>query len=356
MSRIGARRIGTTHALTSEIYPAPGSLTLDDYGWGPHFGCQIGDDDKGTLPVRVVAVHRDALDVAGPGFEGRIAGLAQRDDGQTATIGDWLMIDEARRAVRLLERRSLFTRKSAGTARRVQLIAANIDTMLLLTSANQDFNLARLERFLALASEAHVTPVVLITKADLAEDVAPYIASVRRLMPGIAVEAFDARSADAAEQLKPWFARGKTLVLLGSSGVGKSTLVNSLMGRLLQETQSVRGDDDKGRHTTSGRSLHRLPNGAWLIDTPGIRELQLIDAAQGVDDVFEDVALLAATCRFSNCTHVSEPGCAVQAALAAGTLDAPRLKRFQKLQAEERQNTNHIARAQRPGRLAKRER
>lgn len=340
--------------MTSTNDSALDGLTLDDYGWSPHFAGQLSDADAGTLPVRVMAVHRDALDVAGPGFEGRIAGLARREDGQTATVGDWLLLDGARRAVRLLERCSLFTRKSAGTGRRVQLIAANIDTMLLLTSANQDFNLARLERFLALASEAHVTPVVLITKADLAEDVAPYIASVRRLMPGISVEAFDARSVDAAVQLKPWFGRGKTLVLLGSSGVGKSTLVNSLMGRLLQETQSVRGDDDKGRHTTSGRSLHRLPNGAWLIDTPGIRELQLIDAAQGVDDVFEDVALLAATCRFSNCTHESEPGCAVQAALAAGTLDAPRLKRFQKLQAEERQNTTALAQAKRPGRPSKR--
>ncbi|MBP6012683.1 MAG: ribosome small subunit-dependent GTPase A [Alphaproteobacteria bacterium] len=329
-------------------------MTLEDFGWGPHFAQQLSASDTGTLPVRVVAVHRDALDVAGPGFEGRIAGLTQRDDGQMATIGDWLLIDATHRAVRLLKRRSVFTRKSAGTGRRVQLLAANIDTMLLLTSANQDFNLARLERFLALAAEAHVEPVVLITKADLAEDVATYVASVQGLMPGIAVAAFDARSAGAAEQLQPWFMSGKTLVLLGSSGVGKSTLVNSLMGRLLQETQAVRGDDDKGRHTTSARSLHRLANGAWLIDTPGIRELQLIEAAQGVDDVFDDIAQLAATCRFSNCTHLSEPGCAVQAAVIAGTLDEPRLRRFQKLQAEERQNSTAIARAKRPGRLAKR--
>ena len=340
--------------LASRNASALDRLTLEDFGWDPHFAQQLSENDAGTLPVRVVAVHRDALDVAGPGFEGRIAGLAQRDDGQTVTIGDWLLLDETRRAVRLLERRSVFTRRSAGTGRRVQLIAANIDTMLLLTSANQDFKLARLERFLALASEARVTPVVLITKADLAEDVAPYISAVQGLMPGIAVHAFDARGADAAEQLKPWFVRGKTLVLLGSSGVGKSTLVNSLMGRLLQGTQEVRGDDDKGRHTTSARSLHRLANGAWLIDTPGIRELQIIDAARGIDDVFDDITQLAATCRFSNCTHLSEPDCAIQAAVVVGTLDSPRLKRFQKLQAEERQNTSNIARATRPGRLAKR--
>jgi ribosome biogenesis GTPase / thiamine phosphate phosphatase len=336
--------------LTSKLAPSFDGLTLDDFGWCAFFQGQLGVSDAGTLPVRVVAVHRDALDVAGPGFEGRIAGLARRDDGQTATIGDWLLIDDARRAVRLLERRSVLTRKSAGTARRVQLLAANVDTMLLLTSANQDFNPARLERFLALASEARVTPVVLITKADLTADVAPYIAAVRDLMSGISVEAFDARSADAARQLSPWFVRGKTLVLLGSSGVGKSTLVNSLMGHLLQETQGVRGDDDKGRHTTSGRSLHRLANGAWLIDTPGIRELQLIDAAEGIDEVFEDVVQVAAACRFSNCTHMNEPGCAVQAALSSGALDAPRLARYRKLQGEERENADAATRAKRAGR------
>jgi ribosome biogenesis GTPase / thiamine phosphate phosphatase len=340
--------------LTSKLAPSFDGLTLDDFGWCSFFQDQLGVGDAGTLPVRVVAVHRDALDVAGPGFEGRIAGLSRRDDGQTATIGDWLLIDDARRAVRLLERRSVLTRKSAGTARRVQLLAANVDTMLLLTSANQDFNPARLERFLALASEARVTPVVLITKADLTADVAPYIAAVRDLMPGISVEAFDARSPDAARQLSPWFVRGKTLVLLGSSGVGKSTLVNSLMGRLLQETQGVRGADDKGRHTTSGRSLHLLANGAWLIDTPGIRELQLIDAAEGIDEVFEDVVQTAASCRFSNCSHTNEPGCAVQAALNSGALDAPRLARYRKLQGEERENADATTRAKRSGRPTKR--
>lgn len=352
--RIRARRIGTIHALTSADLSAAGQLSLDDYGWSPHFQRQLSDSDAGTLPVRAVAVHRDALDVAGPGFEGRIAGLARRDDGQTVTVGDWLLIDAARRAVRLLDRRSVFARKAAGTGRGVQLLGANIDTMLLLTSANQDFNPARLERFLALASEARVTPVVLITKADLTADVAPYVAAVRELMPGISVEAFDARSADAARQLEPWFARGKTLVLLGSSGVGKSTLVNSLMGRLLQETQGVRGADDKGRHTTSGRSLHRLANGAWLMDTPGIRELQLIDAGEGIDEVFDDVVQAAAACRFSNCSHTNEPGCAVQAALSAGTLDAPRLARYRKLQGEERENADAATRAKRSGRPTKR--
>jgi ribosome biogenesis GTPase len=224
----------------------------------------------------------------------------------------------------------------------VQLIAANVDTLLLVTSANQDFNPARLERFLAVAMEAEVTPVIVITKADLA-DPEPCVAKGRRLMTGLVVEAVDARDPKSVKQLEPWIGAGQTLALLGSSGVGKSTLVNTLSGAVLQDVQDIRGDDDKGRHTTTGRSLHRLANGAWLMDTPGMRELQLVDSADGVDQVFEDVTALAATCRFSDCRHDSEPGCAVREAIESGVLDGQRLKRYQKLQREERWNSESIA-------------
>jgi ribosome biogenesis GTPase len=333
-------------------------LTLKDFGWSAHFQRQLSDDDAAAMPLRVVAVHRDALEVAGPGFEGRVAPLAPGDDGDVATVGDWLLVDAAaRRPVRLLERRSVFKRKSAGTGRRVQLIAANVDTLILVTSANQDFNPARLERYLALAREAEVAPVVVITKADLAGDVAQYVATARGLMPGLLVEALDARSDEVARVLAPWIARGQTLALLGSSGVGKSTLVNTLSGQAVQATLGIREDDAKGRHTTTGRSLHRLATGAWLMDTPGMRELQLIDAAGGIDEVFEDVTQLFAACRFSDCTHANEPGCAVQAALASGALDAERLKRYQKLLREERHNSESIAdaraRSRKFGKMAK---
>ncbi len=350
--------IGNEFVLKNSPLPPPSTLTLEDYGWSPHFQNQLTDADVGTLPVRIVAVHRDALDVAGPDFEGRIAGLTRRQSDGTATTGDWLLIDASRRAVRLLERHSVFKRKSAGRGRSVQMIAANVDVLFVVTSANQEFNLARLERYLALASEAGATPVVLITKSDLSDDIAPFVDAVQELLPGLAVQAINAKNASVGEQLAPWLGRGKTLALLGSSGVGKSTLVNSLMGQLLQATQGSRSGGDKGRHTTSARSLHRLANGAWLMDTPGIRELQLLDVAQGVDDVFDDVAAISARCKFSNCAHTDEPGCAIQEALNAGEIGDERVSRYQKLQSEERYNSAAIAgsktRAKVAGRMPKR--
>ncbi len=336
-------------------------LTLKDYGWGAHFQAQLSDEDEAGALVRVLAVHRNALEVAGPTFEGRVLPLAPRedDDETQATVGDWVLLNvETRRPGRVFERRSVFKRKSAGGGRRVQLIAANVDTLLLVTSANQDFNIARLERYLILAAEAEVTPVVVITKADLASDVEPFLTSARRLVRGLVVEAIDAREMRSLKCLEPWFGRGQTLALLGSSGVGKSTIVNSMRGEALQFTQGIREDDARGRHTTTGRSLHRLECGAWLMDTPGMRELQIVDAAEGLAEVFSDVAELAATCRFSDCSHEGEPGCAVQAALDAGVLEAERVKRFGKLQREERRNSESIAAAhernRKFGRMAKR--
>lgn len=338
--------------------PSADGLTLKDYGWSTHFQAQLAVDDTGAWPVRVVTVHRDALEVAGPAFEGRIAPPHDDDEDRQATVGDWILIDAVtHRLERVLERRSVFKRKAAGKGRRVQLIAANVDTLILVTSANQDFNLARLERYLALAFEAGVTPVVVITKADLA-DPAPYLAQARRLSAALVVEAIDARGGEAARALAPWFARGQTLAVLGSSGVGKSTLLNSLAGSALQETRDIREDDARGRHTTTGRSLHRLANGAWFMDTPGMRELQLIDAASGIDELFEDVASVMAACKFSDCTHAGEPGCAVREAIASGALDERRVRNYEKLLREERRNSESIAdaraRAKNFGRMAKR--
>jgi ribosome biogenesis GTPase len=165
------------------------------------------------------------------------------------------------------------------------------------------------------------------------------------MMPGLVVEAFDARSPKAAACLKPWAAPGQTLALVGSSGVGKSTIVNSLSGTDVQETRGIREDDARGRHTTTGRSLHRLKGGAWLMDTPGMRELQIVDVTGGLDEVFADIAELVASCRFSDCKHNGEPGCAVQAAIDAGTVDADRLKRYQKLQREDARNAESLAEA-----------
>lgn len=319
-------------------------IALADYGWSPHFQSQLDPNEIDNLvPVRVIVVHRTRLDVTGPEFTGRIAGLDSGDEEGRATVGDWLLIDRATLAPRrLLARKSLFKRKAAGTGRRVQLIAANVDTLFIVSSCNQDFNSARLERYLALAREAGVMPVVVLTKSDLTDDPGVYAAQAVKLMPGLLVESLDARSVEEVSRLSPWCGRGQTVALVGSSGVGKSTIVNTLSGAAIQSTAAIREDDAHGRHTTRGRSLHRLVAGGWLLDTPGMRELQLADVESGIEEVFADIIALAGECRFADCRHEAEPGCAIRTAIEGGRLDAERLKRFRKLANEERRNSEAI--------------
>ena len=315
---------------------------LAGLGWSNHFHAQLTPGERATgAPVRVTAVHRNALAVIGAGGEARMAPLAAEDEEARATVGDWLLLDATGRPVRVLQRRSVFKRRAAGTARHTQLIAANVDTLFIVTSCNQDFNVARLERFLALAREAAVTPLVVLTKSDLADDAADYAARARQLMPGLVVECLDARDPEAAGVLAPWCGSGQTVALVGSSGVGKSTLINTLAGVDLS-TAAIREDDAHGRHTTTGRSLHRLAGGGWLLDTPGMRELQLTDVAGGVAEVFADIVELAAGCRFTDCRHEGEPGCAVNAAIAAGALEQQRLDRYRKLRREDARNSEEL--------------
>ena len=320
---------------------------LAEFGWTRFFSSQLDTDDLETsIAVRVMVVHRGQLGVAAPGIDrlipSRISQATDEEDFPAA--GDWLLVDRSTfRPHRILQRRSLFKRRSAGTGRKLQLIAANVDTLLIVSSCNQDFNIARIERYLVLAREAGVTPVVVLTKADLTPDREEFAAAVRALQGGLLVETVDARDADSVACLSPWCTRGQTVALLGSSGVGKSTLINTLVGADATPTRTIRADDDKGRHTTTARALHRLPQGGWLLDTPGMRELQLTDAATGIDDVFADISALAGRCRFNDCSHKTEPGCAVKSAVEAGTLDADRLRRWRKLAAEELLNTQSLA-------------
>lgn len=317
-------------------------LALSDYGWNEHFQrAQDALSLSQTYPARVMAVHRDAVDVAGPEFTGRVQQtLIQKDGEDRPTTGDWVaMTRDTNRLAALYPRQSLFKRRGAGTAVRMQLIAANIDTVFFVTSANQDFNVPRMERYLAMAHEAHVTPVVIITKADLCADPQPYYHQARAIQNGLLVEMINAKDKDISKRLEAWLGRGQTIAMLGSSGVGKSTIINSLMGAEVQGTQAIRESDARGRHTTSGRSLHRMPSGAWLMDTPGMRELQIVDVEEGIEAVFDDVVALAENCKFSNCAHVNEPGCAVLAAVKAGTLEPDRVARFKLLQKEEAQNS-----------------
>jgi ribosome biogenesis GTPase len=243
----------------------------------------------------------------------------------------------------VLERKSLIRRRAPGTGREVQLIAANIDTVFVVTSCNQDFNVARLERYVALAFEAGIDPVIVLTKADLADDTEPYVEEARKVSDRVPVVALDARGEEPAEALADWCKPGRTVAFLGSSGVGKSTLTNALLGAQAIATQAIREDDARGRHTTTRRELHATPGGCVVLDTPGMRELQLTDAAAGIADVFEDIEALTARCRFTDCHHETEPGCAILAAIEDDSLDPARLARWRKLQAEDAFNSATLA-------------
>ncbi|MEO6301474.1 MAG: ribosome small subunit-dependent GTPase A [Paracoccaceae bacterium] len=313
---------------------------LADLGWTPDFLRQLAPDEIGTTtPARVSGVHRNRIDVLGA--DGQIALIPASDLSTGAVaVGDWLL-ERGGIALRVLTRRTELARKAAGSAIARQLIAANLDTALIVSSCNADFNVGRLERYLVLAASAGIEPVIVLTKADTSPDPAVYVEQAQAMQRGLAVVALDAHADDVPAALAPWCRKGQTVVLLGSSGVGKTTLSNALTGGSAA-VQAIRTDDAKGRHTTTSRSLVEMATGGWLIDTPGVRELQVTDVADGIEAHFDDLAEIAIGCRFSDCKHGVEPGCAVQAAIAAGTLDPGRLARWQKLSREDRFNTQTI--------------
>ncbi|WP_227272713.1 ribosome small subunit-dependent GTPase A [Roseobacter weihaiensis] len=312
---------------------------LQALGWQPFFTQQISVDDlNATPPVRVVEVHRNGLHVLGDNVDTILPPISD------VTVGDWLMLNPSHpRSSRALERTSLIKRRAPGTDRQEQLIAANIDTAFVVTSCNQDFNVARLERYAALAFEARITPVIVLTKTDLVTDAQSYIDTARTVSDMIDVVALDARGNAPRTELIQWCKPGKTVAFLGSSGVGKSTLTNALLESQSIETQAIRKDDAKGRHKTTRRELHAMPNGCLILDTPGMRELQLTDAAEGINDLFADIRELAAGCRFNDCQHETEPGCAVLKAIEQGALEAVRLGRWRKLLAEDAFNSASLA-------------
>jgi len=313
--------------------------TLEELGWNAHFSEQVSAGEaEACHPARVMAVHRGQIAVAGAGWQRSISpyipGAGPSDD--HPTVGDWLLVDGATlQAVRVLPRMNLFKRRAPGDPRKEQMIAANIDTLFIVASCNQDFSVARLERYLVLAREVGVDPVVVLTKTDLTDTPEAFAAAARAIEPGLRVETVNGRDAASAARLAAWCGKGKTVALLGSSGVGKSTLVNTLRGSDSIATQAIRAADDTGRHTTTVREMHRLDQGGWLLDTPGMRELQLSDAAAGISEVFDDFVLAAQSCRFSDCAHGREPGCAIRDAIAEGVLTAERFDRWSKLAAEE---------------------
>ncbi|NIJ25222.1 ribosome small subunit-dependent GTPase A [Sphingomonas japonica] len=321
-------------------------VTLAQFGWRAFFSKQVSAEEKICCrPVRVMSVHRGRVTVAGEGFEDSIVSTLPGAEGgeDRPTVGDWLLIDHDNHGLkRILDRASLFKRPAPGDDRRVQLIAANIDTLFVVTSCNRDFNVARLERYLVLAREVGVRPVVVLTKADQTPVPGRFADAARALQSDLRVESVNARDPTSAALMARYCAAGQTVALVGSSGVGKSTLINTLTGSADIATQAVREDDGKGRHTTTVREMHRLSRGGWLIDTPGIRELQMSAVTSGVAEVFDDVTDVALECQFTNCGHGEEPGCAIVAAVALGSLDPARIDRWRKLAEEDAQNSGAV--------------
>lgn len=291
--------------------------------------------------MRVATVHRARLTAESLSGPVRLT-LPVHANTADHAVGDWVLVEpESHLLIRRLERKSLLQRRTEGS-RTPQLIAANVDTLFIVTSCNDDLNVARLERYLALANEAGTTPVIVLTKADQVKDAGSCQAQVEGLQRGLEVVTLNARSPESALTLAPWCGAGQTIALVGSSGVGKSSLLNTLAAKspeAAQLTGSIREADAKGRHTTTSRSLHAMTGGGWAIDTPGIRTLHVSDISAGLDVLFAEIAELAPFCRFGDCTHSHEPGCAVLTAVAAGALEQARVDRWRKLVEENRSNT-----------------
>ncbi|MEZ8025564.1 ribosome small subunit-dependent GTPase A [Vibrio sp. 1F255] len=316
-------------------------MSLQQLGWQPVFQQQLTlEDYDHSVIARIVAHHRNGYTLASE--QGEIV-LPIHQNQPAMTVGDWVILNSELQFDRLLERQSLFSRKAAGSRVAEQYISANIDTVFIVVSLNNDFNLSRIERYLALANEAQVEAVIVLTKKDLCDDYEDKVQQVQSLDPMLMIEAVNSLDQDSTQVLSPWCKIGKTVALMGSSGVGKSTLVNSLLGEASQATGGIREDDSKGRHTTTSRSLHLLASGGLLLDTPGMRELQLADCAEGVSETFSDVEELAMHCRFSDCHHESEPGCKIRKAIESGELSERRFNNYQKLLREQARNGASLA-------------
>ncbi len=314
------------------------TITLHDLGWDDGFAAAFESfEGDGLVPARVAAQHRGGYDVLTEVGERRVrlTGRLRHEAASAAelpAVGDWVALrDETIHAV--LPRRSAFSRKAAWAPTEEQVLAANLDAIFILSALDGDLSLRRLERYLTLAWESGATPVLVLTKADLCEDVGAALLEVEQVGLGVAVHAVSNVTGVGLEELAQYLGPARTVALLGSSGVGKSTLANRLAGEELQVTHEI-AEDGRGRHTTSSRQLIRLPGGALLVDTPGLREVQLWDADEGIQEAFTDVDELAAQCRFNDCSHTREPGCAVQAAIAEERLSLERLESYRQLQRE----------------------
>lgn len=312
---------------------------LESFGLTAVFTKQLSTAHLAARRVaRVTEVHRTVIKVFDGCDEMSLPVLANYQSIPLAdrpTVGDWILLnDERSRIEKVLTRKSLVQRVVAGDKSEIQLIAANIDVLFVVTSCNEEFNESRLERYLTAAAEAGVSPVIVLTKLDLCGDGSEFVQRALRIQTGIPVVAINARNAETINTLNNWIEPGTTVALVGSSGVGKSTIVNTLMDADVAATGQIRQDDQKGRHTTSHRALYQMPNGGLLIDVPGIRELKVAESEHSLGEVFSEIDDLLSQCRFANCNHQTEPGCAVKLALARGELSQRRFDNYLKLVGE----------------------
>ena len=298
---------------------------------------------RGLFPARLIEEQRGFSDRVGQGVKSaRTTGSMRHNAADRAglpAVGDWVSAEALpnEKAVlirRILPRRTKLSRKAAGETMEEQVIAANLDAVLVMTALNADFNVRRLERFLTVSLESGATPVLVLNKLDACDEPGPFLEQAKIAAGGAPVIAISAKTAAGLDALNAWIKPGLTIGLIGSSGVGKSTLVNRLAGNEDIKTAETRSKDERGRHTTTHRQLFILPGGGILLDTPGMREMQFWDSEQGLAKTFDEIEALAPNCRFKDCAHGSEPGCAVKAAVAAGTMAADRLESWSKLKKE----------------------
>ena len=327
-------------------------MNIKDYGLKENL---IKNIDESKTIARIMATHKDRYEIVcnnGQGFA-KIKRGCYYDNPNSIypTTGDFVIIEWNSTGDSMicetLKRESSFSRTASSSDRNhelhnqhEQLVAANFDYVFIMQSLNNNFNLHRLERYLSLSWESGAIPVIILTKSDLVENIQEYIEQVESIAFGVDVYAVSCITGYGLDSIKKYFSKGNTIVFLGSSGVGKSTLVNTLYGDNVMKTSDIREEDSRGRHTTTSRNLIMLPNGAMIIDTPGMRELGMWNAENGINKTFQDIEQYMGMCKFSDCTHTNEPGCKILEAIVNGEIDQERFEQYLKLQKESRYNTD----------------